>query len=607
MQDFVNFMKSMASRSDWVPVMGTVVRNRITEVVPGVRQDSTPDLPEFSHTVQPATAASVPSSPIPRSRASPEISRNLSDHPVFSPTNDSLVVSERMMRQLSESLYRVRSDRSNVQLPSRYALSRFVRCAIDYISKHIPCMHVATTRLEDCVPELILALSALGAEYSFEFQQAKDLFLASTNLVDFQSHWQQEYSGQSDVPASSLQSMQTLLILLRLAIVERDRSILSQILQLQHKLVLALRTLMDDNCDCTNVGDATAWHRWIEKESIKRMRLMAFCSLSLLNLTHNISNAFQWCEIAMPIACSRDLWEAPDALSWHSLLRSGMEQCIEPSSSSSFLQEVLDQGLDTFEFSALQNNIFLHAILQRVDLLKQLYGPFNSTQQWPSRLTKIHTALYQISYKYSTRSRLDYGTMNLTKETLNLNSFAILGIGLIRTASVMDFNALLQSRSPLHVTLALKRAPLPTRSSRATSAAFHATMVLEKLAFIGLNRFPRKQDIIWDFEFWICAFECAIFHARWLMRLSNTAPNQSQSQEETKVLCETRAVVAEGLASLELKEDSLTSQETPLELSLVLLRVWASILSNNAQLPLVQMLGESLLSYLHEFQTSVNT
>ena len=68
-------------------------------------------------------------------------------------------------------------------LPSRHALSRFLEGYISGFHRHLPFLHIPTFAVTRCVPELLLAICAVGARYRFEFSIGNHLWYAARTVA----------------------------------------------------------------------------------------------------------------------------------------------------------------------------------------------------------------------------------------------------------------------------------------------------------------------------------------------------------------------------------------------------------------------------------------
>jgi hypothetical protein len=64
-------------------------------------------------------------------------------------------------------------------LPSRHALSRFLEGYVSGFHQHLPFLHIPTFTVTRCVPELLLAICAVGAQYRFESSTGNHLWYAA--------------------------------------------------------------------------------------------------------------------------------------------------------------------------------------------------------------------------------------------------------------------------------------------------------------------------------------------------------------------------------------------------------------------------------------------
>lgn len=68
---------------------------------------------------------------------------------------------------------------ADFHLPSRHALSRFLEGYVSGFDQHLPFLHIPTFAVTRCVPELLLAICAVGAQYRFESSTGNQLWYAA--------------------------------------------------------------------------------------------------------------------------------------------------------------------------------------------------------------------------------------------------------------------------------------------------------------------------------------------------------------------------------------------------------------------------------------------
>ncbi|KAL9623820.1 MAG: hypothetical protein Q9160_001811 [Pyrenula sp. 1 TL-2023] len=66
----------------------------------------------------------------------------------------------------------------------------------------------------------------------------------------------------------------------------------------------------------------TCWLAWAEQESRKRLSLHVFLHDAQSSITLNVNPLISYAELTLPLPCSLDLWQAPDAATWKRLILS---------------------------------------------------------------------------------------------------------------------------------------------------------------------------------------------------------------------------------------------------------------------------------------------
>lgn len=84
---------------------------------------------------------------------------------------------------LEESLRPFRSVVSDFTLPSLRTLTRHIDVWRTSLAPHIPVIHFPTFQVGHCIPELILAMAALGAVQTLEENVSKKLYRAARAIA----------------------------------------------------------------------------------------------------------------------------------------------------------------------------------------------------------------------------------------------------------------------------------------------------------------------------------------------------------------------------------------------------------------------------------------
>lgn len=201
------------------------------------------------------------------------------------------------------------------KLPTRLALCRYITAYINGFHEHMPFLHIPTMSVENCSIELLLALAAVGAQYTFEGEKGVELFNVSraiathrirrrdARLVQLQnqsdsdkasSYGQESASAvQSPQRAGSIsgplglphetdgfhdgedlmQTAQALLLLMALCTWAKHKEILREALAFQSILATLIR---DDGLQSETLAEDISWTAWIRQESIKRTKYIVY-------------------------------------------------------------------------------------------------------------------------------------------------------------------------------------------------------------------------------------------------------------------------------------------------------------------------------------------
>jgi hypothetical protein len=255
---------------------------------------------------------------------------------------------------------------------------------------HLLFIHEPTFTPTECSPELLLAICAAGAQYCFEKRVATSLFRASRSITLTRLRRQGDVFGpqvhimlspDDAAPAgislsendawTPIDTIKTLLILVGFATWE-DVSLLQQSFALRQLLVQCLRSigLDDDRCP-----DGTSdWAQWITRESTRRTKLIAFCYTNVHTLAYDTRPMLWSTELDnLQLPCTTEQWQASGASQWAQLSPSGQSQQMPFQKASSLLLNS-EEGATLIEPSPspLGNYILLHALLQRIYIVREL-------------------------------------------------------------------------------------------------------------------------------------------------------------------------------------------------------------------------------------------
>lgn len=144
---------------------------------------------------------------------------------------------------------------SNIDLPRRIALSRFVQAYFRTFHRHQPFLHEATWQPHTAAVPLFLAVCANGALYSLEIETAFLLYRAAAKMVE---------ADDSDVS-----TLQTLMLVIAFAVWSGDGQEISLALRLQSRLTTLLPRCWTRYKNHQHSSTAS-WEEWLDLQGLRR-------------------------------------------------------------------------------------------------------------------------------------------------------------------------------------------------------------------------------------------------------------------------------------------------------------------------------------------------
>jgi hypothetical protein len=225
--------------------------------------------------------------------------------------------------------------------------------------------------------ELTLAMCSAGAQYCFERKSSERLFNVGKAIVFERLRLEEaHFSPQTlalvnssnvvltDVPPTSRRSgpwspldmAKTLLILVGFATWERT-GLLQQAFALRGLLVQTLRDIgLQERETCLNSSSSRSamWDYWIQRESARRTKLVAFAYINVHSIAYNINPLLWSSELHLRLPCCTQEWQASSAAQWMALQRDGKEEQMPFQQALSILLQS-----STNEGELLESSIFL--------------------------------------------------------------------------------------------------------------------------------------------------------------------------------------------------------------------------------------------------------
>jgi hypothetical protein len=298
-------------------------------------------------------------------------------------------LSETDRKHIVASIEAFRTSIGDFSLPSRHAITRYMVSFFEGFHSHLLFIHEPTFNPTTCPPELLLAICAAGAQYCFEKRVAESVFRAARSITLARLKRQGSVFGPQvhiflspdDVAPASISlpandswtpidTIKTLLILVGFATWEAV-DLLHQSFALRQLLVQCLHGigLKDDE----SAEDSSDWVQWTIQESSRRTKLIAFCYINVHTLAYDIRPMLWSTELDLRLPCTTKRWQACGASQWAqaSLADQGEQMRLQQ---AAFLLLGSEEGPSLIEPSPspLGNYILLHALLQRIYIVREL-------------------------------------------------------------------------------------------------------------------------------------------------------------------------------------------------------------------------------------------
>lgn len=233
-------------------------------------------------------------------------------------------------------------------------------------------------------------MCAAGAQYCFERRVAGRLFHAANAIVFARLRHEETSFGpqarslvylnkshtredvpmiHNDDPWVPLDMIKTLLILVGYATWEVV-DLLQQSFALRQLLIHCLRDigLAEESSD-----SSLTWDQWILLESTRRTKLIAFCYINVHSIAYDVRPMLWSSELHLKLPSSTDRWRARSAAQWARLQQhDGLEQMLFQDALSLLLYGADATTSIQPNPSPLGNYILLHALLQRIQIVREL-------------------------------------------------------------------------------------------------------------------------------------------------------------------------------------------------------------------------------------------
>ncbi|RFU32934.1 hypothetical protein B7463_g3406, partial [Scytalidium lignicola] len=530
---------------------------------------------------------------------------------------------------------------SGFTLPTCHTLSRYMAAYIGGFHDHLPFLHIPTFEVKNALPELSLAIAAVGGKYCFESIKAVELFKVSKKIaferlrriqesrspsichqleknhnsstMDLHTIKQSaissnenskgknvERSGSLHSSGSKLNSIelaQTFLLLLVVTTWSGSRSMYTEALSIQSILASLIREHKFGSLDVleTNVS----WEEWVKFEGAKRTCLMAYCLCNFHSIMYNTAPAILNTELYVDLPCSETEWKSPTATAWEEIHCGSVRG---PKFQETFHSLFSDYGTSTSSrsFSSLSGYLLVHALIQQIFLVRQVArcrpGPDEISQQ---ELSVLEQALINWQHEWNKNPESSLDPMN-PHGPIPFNSTALLRIAYIRLYTDIGSWTARESQDPQWIARAMLQSPVVERSIKVTQAAAHSAHALSIPVRLGINLVSRHQIFAWSLQHSVCSLECAFLLSKWLDAVTESTDNLPPNTEEQKLLNFVINMLTESESNqpsiLESDSDSSSSSSST-RLSARIVKIWAKLFCGERVWDVVNVVGRSMYTY----------
>ncbi|KAE8152875.1 hypothetical protein BDV25DRAFT_169864 [Aspergillus avenaceus] len=535
-----------------------------------------------------------------------------------------LVVTNQLRERLSQILMLCQSTDAANNLPSCHSLSRFINGFFDGFYPHFPMVHIPTFRVNECEPEMLLAMCALGAESRHENRKAALLFHASKDILlekahgkdwtDIEgafdasegnatySHQQPLPSGHDTLPCSkTMREARCAFLLVAFATWQCEENIKREAFNFQSFLARCVRECQLEETEESLDANAGDWHLWIQQETNRRIKLFSFAFLNIQSIAFGTPPVILADEINIRLPCSCLEWISPSEQKWRHVRRPGhQEQRLFQDALCYVMKNPQDPNSKETQPvpSPLANHILLHAIIQRILLAYHTLGPYNDANntilngQKDVMRNALHTwtSLWQRAPESSLDPRNPNGPVTFT-------SIALLGVAYIRLGLNLGSYRILQSRDAMEIATRLLQIPRLPSGPHLLPAILHATHALSIPVKLGVTFVARSHAFVWSVQHSLCGLEFAVFLSKWLYCIADR-PTLRLDEHEARLVSWISDIVEEGRTS---GDDDLWSRpSSPSDctyLGFAVVRLWARLIRGNKQWSLFKIVSDGLDLY----------
>ncbi|CAG9992120.1 unnamed protein product [Clonostachys byssicola] len=517
------------------------------------------------------------------------------------------------------------------RMPSRHALTRYITSWFEGFHSHMPFIHCRTWNVLDHSLELILGIASIGAQYCFEHSCSERLFFAgkailmerlrkspdslgprTSSYLNLNTPTLHRRPGTDISPTDPTETVRALIALMGYATWEPKASMVREAFALQGLLAQVLRDigLEEDDEMADHTPPPTSAHRnaahnnwlaWVEQESRRRSKLIAFSFLHTHSIAYNVYPVLLSNEVKLRLPCSTREWKAGNAAQWQAATKEIKKQQLYFQDALSLLLRNKNGAvpLDPIP-TPLGNYLLLHGLLQRIHIVRELSLPVSSDiAALPAEeVDKLERGLrsWTTGWQQAAESSLDPNNEN---GPIPFTSSSLLALAYVRIHLNLGPYRQLETRDTSRIAKALSRSPCVERSDGVIAALLYAVHMLSIPVRLGIDRVARSQAFFWSVRHTLSSLDCSILLSKWLGKLGETMASAPLTDSEDRILHWVRSIVEEAndVVDFEDEEEPPGDLREPRQLGFAVLKIWAHFFKRNTQWPFINIIGAGLEKY----------
>ncbi|KAI6779349.1 uncharacterized protein J7T54_000447 [Emericellopsis cladophorae] len=627
-REFANFLDGVGLPTEWSPYFN----NPESTIDPGLKEDGGEAASPKSG---PRTRAGTPfSSWLPSAPTGNRIANyvSITDNPrAIDPETRPFKITEDQRSKLLGSLEPLAPLLPpGFRLPSRHALTRYITSFFEGFHSHMPFIHPPTWHVLEHPLELILGIAAIGAQYCFEHRVSGRLFYSGKAILmerlgrgadglgprtrSFMTLNSPGTMGLNGIDGgiNAVETVRALITLMGFATWEPTSTMVQESFSLQGLLTHVLRDIGLDETEASSPESSAApegegleheWRAWVDAESHRRTKLIAFSFLHTHSIAYNVYPVLRSNEVNLRLPCATKEWKAPTPQLWHAARREVGRQQL-------YFQEALSVLLRNKECAAaldpiptpLGNYVLLHGLLQRIHIVRDLSLPvMSSSAALPAEeVEKLERGLrsWTSGWQQAPESTLDPNNEN---GPIPFTSSSLLALAYVRIYLHLGPYRHLETRDPHRIASAIFQSPDIERSDGVIAALLYTAHMISIPVRLGVDRVARSQAFFWSVRHSLASLDCGVLLSKWLSRLGDTVASLPLSDSEDRILHWVRCIVEEAYQGVDFHEEHDIPQfldfRDPSNLSLAVIKIWAHFFKSNTQWPFINVIGQSLERY----------